>query len=567
MPLLYKGRKSFLYFQTKITTFDLEMRTTQLIHPIALEPNEVVRSRLNSPFDYQPSALIRRVAHRVMHYIDSCDSAVRDDVAGGKMFGVLLVRTASGELGFLAAFSGTIAGETLLDGFVPPIYDLNRGYFRVEEAAISAVNRQIDQLCGSEEYRRAAELVATLREESALRLAVARDEYAESKAIRAEKRLIADAAERLQIDRESQHQKGEIRRLEVTLRGSIGYAEAQLQRYEQQIITLKRQRQEMSNDLQCRLFESYNLVNGCGEWSSIFSIFEERFNRLPPAATGECAAPKLLHYALCNDLTPVEIGEFWRGVSPRGEVRKDRQFYGACRGKCEPILKFILQGVDHDEPSVSEPDIDSQLRTIFEDHDIVVYDKPAGMLSVKGRSDLPSVESIVQQRYPDAKLAHRLDQDTSGLLVVAKSAKVHSDLQRQFAQRTLSKSYVALIDMSEKELPSKGEISLPLRPNPLDRPRQVVDSVDGKEAVTRYEIVDSSNPQRCRIMLYPHTGRTHQLRLHCAHSQGLNSPIVGDRLYGVRDTTTPRLYLHSQSITFTHPISGERMTLSSEPTF
>jgi tRNA pseudouridine32 synthase/23S rRNA pseudouridine746 synthase len=271
---------------------------------------------------------------------------------------------------------------------------------------------------------------------------------------------------------------------------------------------------------------------------------------LPQGGTGDCCAPKLLQYAYLNGLKPVCMAEFWWGPSPKTEIRQHGQFYPACRGKCKPVLTWMLQGLDVDpnpEEQTGQPLLD--IETVYEDDWLIVVNKPSGLLSVPGRVGSYSVATILHQHYPDSLLAHRLDMGTSGLMVAAKSRTVYASLQQQFTSHTIRKSYVALLDAMPAQ--ERGTISLPLLCDPINRPRQVVDYERGKEAVTDYEVIGDR-----RVRLWPHTGRTHQLRMHCAHPDGLGCPIRGDELYG---RPAERLFLHAERLELTHPVTGERM--------
>lgn len=333
----------------------------------------------------------------------------------------------------------------------------------------------------------------------------------------------------------------------------------------------REQRRKMSQDLQQWLFRHYRVLNAYGEEHDLIQVWQdyhssERIRRkypMPPGGTGDCCAPKLLQYAYQHGLKPLCMAEFWWGPSPRSEVRHHGQFYPACSGKCKPVLTWMLKGLDVD----ASPDADGfpklDVDIVFEDDVMAVVNKPSGLLSVPGRTESHSVATIVQQRWPDALLVHRLDMSTSGLLVVAKNRDVYRLLQRQFAEHSVRKRYVALLDNGgesplhgnhgERAIPERGTIALPLYADPLNRPLQVVDYKLGKQAVTDYELID---PTTLRIALYPHTGRTHQLRLHCAHYDGLGHPILGDELYGQK---ADRLYLHAEQLWLTHPVTGQPM--------
>lgn len=328
----------------------------------------------------------------------------------------------------------------------------------------------------------------------------------------------------------------------------------------------------MSQDLQLWLFHQYQLLNARGETKDLVDIWQNYYDRpklrekfpLPPGGTGDCCAPKLLQYAYQQNLKPVCMAEFWWGQSTKEELRQHLNYYPACRGKCKPILTWMMEGLDVDvnPETLGFPHL--EVKTIYEDDALLVVDKPSGMLSTPGRLEEYSVETIMRQRYPDSFIAHRLDMWTSGLLLVAKSLEVYRSLQEQFVKHQVKKRYIAVLENLEildrlDVLEKKGTISLPLRPDPMNRPRQIVDHEHGKRAVTDYEFQNENI-----VALYPQTGRTHQLRIHCAHPEGLGRPIKGDELYG---TKADRLYLHAEQIWFRHPITGEDMHFISPSPF
>ena len=321
---------------------------------------------------------------------------------------------------------------------------------------------------------------------------------------------------------------------------------------------------EMSQELQLWLFHQYRLLNAHGKEKDLVEIWQNYYNRpklrkkfpLPPGGTGDCCAPKLLQYAYQHGLKPVCMAEFWWGATTKTELRQHLNYYPACRGKCKPILTWMLQGLDVDPDPESLGFAHLDIPVVYEDEWLLVVNKPSGLMSVPGRVEQYSVETVMQQRYPGSVIAHRLDMGTSGLLIVAKSLEVFRPLQEQFVKHQVRKKYIAMLEPLSRPLPregGKGTISLPLRPDPMNRPRQVVDMEHGKRAVTDYEFVSPDV-----IALYPQTGRTHQLRIHCAHPDGLGRPIVGDELYG---TKGERLMLHAAEIWFTHPVTGEPMHL------
>jgi tRNA pseudouridine32 synthase/23S rRNA pseudouridine746 synthase len=327
---------------------------------------------------------------------------------------------------------------------------------------------------------------------------------------------------------------------------------------------------KMSQDLQLWLFHQYQLLNARGETKDLVDIWQEYYNRpklrekfpLPPGGTGDCCAPKLLQYAYKQGLKPVCMAEFWWGSSTKEEVRQHLNYYPACRGKCMPILTWMLQGLEVDPNPEQQSFQKMEIPVVFEDEWLLVVNKPSGMLSVAGRVEQYSVETVMQERYPDSKVAHRLDMGTSGLLIVAKTTEVYRSLQEQFIKHQVKKKYVALLEVRGKRgevREMSGTISLPLRPDPMNRPRQMVDMEHGKRAVTDYEFIGPNI-----VALYPQTGRTHQLRIHCAHPDGLGWPIVGDELYG---TKGERLMLHAAEIWFTHPVTGDSMHLTASVPF
>ena len=329
----------------------------------------------------------------------------------------------------------------------------------------------------------------------------------------------------------------------------------------ERVISAKGGDKQMSQELQLWLFHQYRMLNAKGETKDLVDIWQDYHcsprirNRypLPPGGTGDCCAPKLLQYAFSHGLRPVCMAEFWWGESPKSEIRHHGQFYPACRGKCKPILTWMLQGLDVDPNPEETGASHLTIEVIYQDTTLAVINKPSGLLSVPGRTEDHSVATIAMEHWPGSLPVHRLDMGTSGLMVIAKTKEAYVSLQEQFVKRTVKKRYVALVEGMVKE--PKGRITLPLLCDPINRPRQMVDYQRGKSAVTEYEVLDARDG-RTLLALYPHTGRTHQLRMHCAHPDGLGCPIVGDELYG---HTAERLCLHCDQIEFAHPVTGERM--------
>jgi tRNA pseudouridine32 synthase/23S rRNA pseudouridine746 synthase len=332
-----------------------------------------------------------------------------------------------------------------------------------------------------------------------------------------------------------------------------------------EIAALKEERKVKSSALQQAIFDEYYFLNQQGDKKSLGAIFQHTEELKPPAGAGECAAPKLLQYAFLHQLKPITMAEFWWGRSPKAEVRKHGQFYPACRGKCEPILSHMLEGIEMDDnPMMSNSAIGRLIETVYEDDALVVINKPAELLSVPGKNVEDSVYYRMKQRFPDASgplIVHRLDMSTSGLMLIAKTKEVHKILQSQFINRRIKKRYVALLDgIIEAE---SGTIDLPIRVDLDDRPRQLVCYEYGKNAQTEWQVMERIG-QKTKVYFHPITGRTHQLRLHAAHPMGLNTPIVGDDLYGNKAS---RLHLHAEMIEFIHPESKEWMVVQVDAAF
>lgn len=523
--------------------------------------------RFTYPFHYTPHPLCVMAAEETQAYLMS-KSEWKDELENGKMFGVLIVQSCGNEIGFLAAFSGNLAGSNEHDYFVPPIYDLLRpdGFFRIKEGKINEINRKINELTSSPKLALAR---ANLED------AICRMERMlnREKALLKEQKDERDRIRQGEIDEEirdnlikqSQRSKALYRERVALIKTIPNEAKTKLERLELEIEMLKMERKRASAALQHELFEQFKILNNNGEIKDLCEIFKETINGVPPAGAGECAAPKLLQYAYINGLKPIAMAEFWWGNSPKGEIRTHGYYYPACKGKCEPILNHMLKGLKVDEnPLLQDNHKDEELEILYDDDYIVAIKKPEGMLSVPGKSDADSVYQRLTRLYPEATgplIVHRLDMATSGILIAAKNKEVHQNLQAQFEKRKIEKRYVAILDGEVKS--EEGEINLPICPNTTDRPRQMVSYEHGKPAITKYRVIGYDSG-KTRILFYPHTGRTHQLRVHAAHHQGLNAPILGDKLYGKR---AERLYLHAEYITFTHPITGERVEIEAKPDF
>ncbi|WP_289115378.1 RluA family pseudouridine synthase [uncultured Bacteroides sp.] len=526
--------------------------------------------RFTYPFCYTPHPLCILAAKEVQSYLTR-QTAWKDELRQGKMFGVLIVQTEHGETGYLAAFSGILAGKNLHPFFVPPVYDLlqPQGFFKIEEENISSINRNIRQLENDKAYAAlSAELARTIQSAEDI-LATAKAQLKEAKTAREQRRKEKElnAQEEAELIRESQFQKAEYKRLERSWKARIATLQTQTEDWERRISALKSERKTRSAALQQKLFEQFGMLNYRGEVKNLCEIFGQTVHKTPPAGAGECAAPKLLQQAYLHGWKPIAMAEFWWGDSPKTEIRHHGHYYPACKGKCEPILQHMLQGLQVEEnPMLKRMQVPSKnLEIVYEDSWLSVINKPAGMLSVPGKEDAVSVYSLMRGQYPEADgplTVHRLDMATSGLMLIAKTKRVHQNLQAQFKNRLVRKRYVALL---EGVVPKdKGTVDLPLCLNPLDRPRQMVHTEHGKPAITDYQVLERLDGKRTRIAFYPRTGRTHQLRIHAAHPLGLHCPIIGDELYGKK---AKRLYLHAEYLEFTHPITGETLRITKEAEF
>ncbi|WP_445777312.1 pseudouridine synthase [Shewanella sp.] len=541
------------------------------------------------PFYYQPHPLTILAAQQLQQELLEANpwqhnfglnSSTDRGMVIGKMFGVLVVKDTQGQLGFLAAFSGKLAEQNILPPFVPPVFDMltQDSFFSVENKQINQINQLLHQ---HESDPLMASLSAQLtqqQQQAERELEQQRNAIVAGRKQRKQQREQADNALAqadissdehktlsIELSRQSVQQKHQLNTLKQQWQSQIMATQTQLNELQQQIKQLKRQRKQLSNSLQKKLFAQYQFLNTLGDARDLNDIFNDAPNHLPPAGAGECAAPKLLQYAFKKQLTPVAMAEFWWGASPKSDIKQHKNFYPACHGKCRPILTHMLKGMQvDDDPLLMNPGKDLTIDIIYQDDVMAVINKPAELLSVPGKNITDSVFSRMQQRFPNATgplIVHRLDMSTSGLMVIALTKEANKTLQQQFIQRSVTKRYIALIEGVPSQ--NEGEISLPLRVDLDDRPKQLVCYEHGKHAETFWQVHQRLN-QRTLVHLYPKTGRTHQLRVHCAHNDGLHMPIVGDDLYGV---AANRLHLHAQYLALTHPATGEAMVFEVKADF
>lgn len=546
--------------------------------------------RMNNPLDYQPHPLCIAVCKELQTYLSEREDW-REEIDKGKMFGVLIVENAqpaSGapEIGYLAAYSGQIGGRSDWDDFVPAVFDYLQpdGYFKTHEAEISGINQSIRKLEANTHMKEAKGLILQLQEERKHTIAAYQEKIKKAKAKRDARREAGNLnpEEEAEMVKESQFMKAELRRLKKSLSEKTSL-ETEYEAYQADILSLKQLRKTLSDALQQWLFSQFRMQNHEGESKDLLEIFRDAALRdypqatiatsriaalkmVPPAGSGECCEPKLLQYAYSLGYKPLQMAMFWWGESPKEEIRHHLHFYPACNGKCKPILQWMLPASTF-EPAAVDLSLYNKVETLYEDREIAVIHKPEGLLSVPGKDAAqPSVYALMRSKYPEATgplIVHRLDMSTSGVMMIAKTEFAYHRLQKAFLNHQIQKKYVAII--SGKVIPEKGIISLPLMPDYLDRPRQIVDHELGKEAITEYEVLEPVDDSHLRIALYPKTGRTHQLRVHCAHQEGLKAPILGDPLYG--NEKAARLHLHAEEITFEHPLTGKKMTITRKADF
>lgn len=538
--------------------------------------------RFTYPFYYEPHPLCLLAAKELQAYLDSQTQWQHNfghqgvqEGAIGKMFGVLVVHNAQGELGYLSAFSGKVADQNLLSNFVPPVFDMltEGGFFLTEQTRINQLSEQLSELNTNPKISEYSNFLADEIDASKQQLEAQRQHIIEGrktrKARRAEAEFELNETDFIKLQaklaKESVHDKNQLKALNLYWDERLQVAKQQLKQLTDEIDQLKQERKSSSAKLQKKLFEHYRFLNIKGEHRDLGNIFKDTVHQTPPAGSGECAAPKLLHYAFKWGMKPLAMAEFWWGSSPKSEIRQHKNFYGACQGKCKPILGHMLGGMELDKnPLLTNPAVGKTIDIIYQDEEMAIINKPAEFLSVPGKSIQDSVYLRMKTQFPDATgplIVHRLDMSTSGLMVIALTKEANKSLQAQFIARTVKKRYTALL--TGELIEDEGSISLPMRGDFDDRPRQLVCFDHGKPAETKWQVIERKDG-KTKVHLYPKTGRTHQLRVHSAHAEGLNMPIVGDDLYG---TKADRLHLHAELLELNHPSTKEFMSFCIEAEF
>ncbi len=507
------------------------------------------------PYNYTPHTLAKIASKELQNYLNTQSDFQHDfglttnsNKGLGKMFGVLVVKNSKNTLGFIAAFSGRLADTNTHDYFVPPVFDILQpdSFYKQTENKINSINLQLEKL--NRTFLNIEKEFFTIKEKY--------DSLFNEEQIKIKSRRIERKKENQTDNQKNINEEFYLREYKIYLDEKSKPFKKSYLALKKQRDDLKEQRKSLSNYVQYKIFESYNFLNYEGKSKNLIGIFNQ--DEIP-AGAGDCCAPKLFQYAFVHQLTPVALAEFWWGKPLPSAIRKHKQFYPACSGKCKPILSHMLKGLPVEEnPLLQQLSTTKTLDILYEDRYILAINKPPEFLTVKGKEIHNTIEQLVQKKYPDATgpmIVHRLDMSTSGILLITKTKEAHKKLQQQFIEKTIKKRYVAIL--SGKLRQEKGIINLPLCMDPNERPRQLVSKEYGKKAITHWEVI-TVQESTTKVYFYPITGRTHQLRVHAAHHLGLNTPIVGDDLYGEK---ADRLYLHADLIIFTHPINNKKHTL------
>jgi tRNA pseudouridine32 synthase/23S rRNA pseudouridine746 synthase len=531
--------------------------------------NLALPEQFTFPFYYKPHPLAVAAAKQLQQQLKKLDKAIldTDDIDAGKMFGVLVVQDESQQLGFISAYSGQIAGIDEQLHFAPNVAlkHIDDAEFSQQSQVINDINAQITALQNSDNYQQIEQQLTTARQHYEQQLIAKQQAMQVTRKQRKQQRQAAgeqlnnDEFEKLknQLAGQSIVEKKQLQALKQQWQTRIAALEQAQLTIDDKINGLKKRRKVLSKNLQKKLFAQYQFLNANGEVTDLNAIFAKLPEHTPPSGAGDCAAPKLLQYAYKHNLKPLAMAEFWWGAPPKSAIRHHLHYYPSCYSKCQPILGHMLEGLNvEDNPLLVNPAQGKDLTIVYQDDDLLVVNKPAEFLSVPGINIDDSVYMRIKTQFPHASgplIVHRLDMSTSGLLMIALNKRVHKALQKQFIERSVEKRYVALV--AGNIAAESGSIELPLVLDFDDKPRQMVCYKTGKPSLTTWQVLERKN-NTTRLQLYPKTGRTHQLRVHCAHHLGLNTPIVGDTHYGEK---SDRLHLHAEYLAFTHPISHERL--------
>lgn len=531
--------------------------------------NLALPEQFTFPFYYKPHPLAVAAAKQLQQQLKKLDKAIldTDDIDAGKMFGVLVVQDESQQLGFISAYSGQIAGIDEQLHFTPNVAlkHIDDAEFSQQSQVINDINAQITALQNSDNYQQIEQQLVTARQHYEQQLIAKQQAMQVTRKQRKQQRQAAgeqlnnDEFEKLknQLAGQSIVEKKQLQALKQQWQTRIAALEQAQLTIDDEINGLKKRRKVLSKNLQKKLFAQYQFLNANGEVTDLNAIFAKLPEHTPPSGAGDCAAPKLLQYAYKHNLKPLAMAEFWWGAPPKSAIRHHLHYYPSCYSKCQPILGHMLEGLNvEDNPLLVNPAQGKDLTIVYQDDDLLVVNKPAEFLSVPGINIDDSVYMRIKTQFPHASgplIVHRLDMSTSGLLMIALNKRVHKALQKQFIERSVEKRYIALV--AGNIAAESGTIELPLVLDFDDKPRQMVCYKTGKPSLTTWQVLERKN-NTTRLQLYPKTGRTHQLRVHCAHHLGLNTPIVGDTHYGEK---SDRLHLHAEYLAFTHPISHERL--------
>lgn len=487
----------------------------------------------------------------------------------GKMFGVLVVQDSKGNLGYLKAISGTLFSPKTPKGFVPLLFDKNHKHSFIEtgKTEVDKINSLLTDIEQAPAYHEAKKSLEKFRESSQLKITHFKLKLKQNKLERKIKRESQTLCEerKNELIKQSLKDKFELNTLKQNLKVKENRFESNYLQYRNQEIELINKRKEILNNIQEQTLRSYHFLNIKGESEDLLSLFNLYASYNPPAGSGDCAAPKLLQYAFSNNLKPIALCEFWWGAPHKLEIRRHESIYPACSSRCKPILKHMLKHMLLDDDPINvEPDPSLKEKILYEDEYMLALNKPAGLLTVPGSIVKDSLFTRIAKQFPKSQenlIVHRLDQETSGIVLMAKTKEANKEIQKQFIKRTIHKKYIALLSEVIDEI--EGEIALPLTLDIHNRPRQMVSFNDGKKSRTKYKVLEKRSSTTL-IEFSPITGRTHQLRVHAAHQLGLNAPIVGDTIYGQQSS---RLHLHAQKIDFIHPITKIKMSIQSAITF